>query len=102
MRPGAPAGDIARAVREKAAESGWELQGGRVGHGTGLDYSERPIPAESNESLLQAGNTIILHSAFSLPGSGKLFVPLGDQMLLKDDGPELLMKFPRTLFLAGK
>ena len=102
MSPGSPAGAIAGAVRKKVAESGWELQGGRVGHGTGLDYSERPIPAESNKSLLQAGNTIILHSAFSLPGSGKLFVPLGDQMLLTDDGPEFLMEFPRTLFLAGQ
>ena len=102
MRPGVPAGDIARAVREKVEESGWQLQGGRIGHGTGLDYSERPVPAESNRSLLQAGNTIILHSAFSLPGSGKLFVPLGDQLLLNDDGPEFLMRFPRTLFLAGQ
>ena len=102
MRPGVPAGAIARAVREKVEESGWQLQGGRVGHGTGLDYSERPIPAESNESPLQAGNTIILHSAFSLPGSGKMFVPLGDQLHLADDGPEFLMKFPRTLFLAGQ
>jgi len=102
MRPGVPAGTIARAVREKVEESGWQLQGGRVGHGTGLDYSERPIPAESNESPLQVGNTIILHSAFSLPGSGKMFVPLGDQLHLTDDGPEFLMKFPRTLFLAGQ
>ena len=46
MRPGVPAGDIARAVREKVEESGWQLQGGRIGHGTGLDYSERPVPAE--------------------------------------------------------
>jgi len=102
MMPGVPAGRIARAVREKAAESGWELQGGRVGHGIGLDYSERPVPAESNESLLQPGNTIIIHSAFSLPGSGKLFVPLGDQCHLTPDGPELLMEFPRTLFVAGQ
>ena len=102
MRPGVPAGTIARAVREKVEESGWQLQGGRVGHGTGLDYSERPVHAESNESLLQVGNTIILHSAFSLPGSGKMFVPLGDQLHLGDDGPEFLMEFPRTLFLAGQ
>ena len=99
MKPGVPAGHIARAVREKAAESGWELQGGRVGHGIGLDYSERPVPAETNEMVLQPGMTIILHSAFSLPGSGKLFVPLGDQLHLTADGPEFLMKFTRDLFL---
>ena len=102
MKPGAPAGSIGKAIREKAAEYGWELQGGRVGHGMGLDYSERPSPAESNEALMEAGNTIILHSAFSLPGSGKLFVPLGDVCHVTPDGAELLMKFPRTLFLAGR
>lgn len=99
IKPGVPAGHIARAVREKAAESGWELQGGRVGHGIGLDYSERPVPAETNEMLLEAGMTIILHSAFSLPGSGKLFVPLGDQLLVTADGAEFLMNFSRDLFL---
>jgi Xaa-Pro aminopeptidase len=101
MKPNISAGSIATAVREKVAESGWNLQGGRVGHGCGLDYSEIPIPSEGSNHLLQIGNTIILHSAFSLPDSGKLFVPLGDQLHLTLDGPEFLMKFPRTLFLAG-
>jgi Xaa-Pro aminopeptidase len=101
LRPGQPAGGVAAAVRESAAEHGWELQGGRVGHGIGLDYSEREIPAESNESTLKAGMTIVVHSAFSLPGSGKLFVPLGDVCHLTGDGPELLMEFPRTPFVAG-
>ena len=101
MKPGARAGEIAKAVREKAEQSGWSLEGGRVGHGIGLDYSERPIPSETNEMILQPGNTIILHSAFALPGSGKMFVPLGDQCHVTPNGAEFLMKFPRTLFLAG-
>ena len=102
MKAGVPAGRIAGAIREKAAESGWELQGGRVGHGIGLDYSERPVPAESNETPLQNGNTVLIHASFSIPGSGKMFVPLGDQLHLIPDGPEFLMEFPRTLFLAGR
>ena len=102
MKPGARAGDIAKAVREKASESGWSLQGGRVGHGIGLDYSEIPVPAETNDRILQPGMTVVLHSSFSLPGSGKMFVPLGDQLHLTADGPEFLMEFPRTLFLAGQ
>ena len=101
MRPGLQAGQIAKAVRRKAAESGWELQGGRVGHGIGLDYSEIPVPAESNQTTLKAGMTVVIHSSFALPGSGKLFVPLGDQIHITDEGPEFLMDFPRTLFLAG-
>ena len=102
IRPGVPAGAIAKAVREKAAESGWGIQGGRVGHGTGLDYSEPPIPSESNDTLLEVGHTIVLHPAYALPGSGKLFVPLGDQLHVTPTGPEFLMQFPRTPFLAGR
>ena len=76
--------------------------GGRVGHGCGLDYSEKPIPAESNKDLLQKNNTIIVHSAFSLPGSGKMFVPLGDQFQVTQNGIEFLMGFPREIVQLGK
>ncbi len=102
MRPGNRAGDIAKAIRENCEAAGWSLLGGRVGHGIGLDYSERPSPAESNDTILEAGNTIILHSSFALPGSGKMFVPLGDHMHVGEDGPEFLMGFDRGLFVAGE
>lgn len=102
MRPGNRAGNIAKAIREACEAAGWSLLGGRVGHGIGMDYSERPSPAESNDALLEAGNTIILHSAFALPGSGKMFVPIGDHMYVGEDGPEFLMGFERGLFVAGE
>ena len=100
MQPGNRAGDIARAIRENCEAAGWSLLGGRVGHGIGMDYSERPSPAESNDTTLEAGNTIILHSAFALPNSGKMFVPLGDHMHVGEQGPEFLMEFPRGPFVA--
>ena len=102
MRPGNRAGNIAKAIRETCEAAGWTLLGGRVGHGIGMDYSERPSPAESNDAILEAGNTIILHSAFALPGSGKMFVPIGDHMHVGEDGPEFLMGFDRGLFVAGE
>ena len=98
IRPGARAGDIAKAVREKSSEFGWKLEGGRVGHGIGLDYSEIPIPSESNNTILKPGMTLVLHSAFSLPESGKMFVPLGDHIRVTEGSPEFLMQFPRTPF----
>jgi Xaa-Pro aminopeptidase len=98
IRSGARAGDIAKAVREKSSEYGWKLEGGRVGHGIGLDYSEIPIPSESNNTILKPGMTLVLHSAFSLPESGKMFVPLGDHVRVTQDSPEFLMQFPRTPF----
>lgn len=101
MKPGTPVGHVARAVRQKAAEQGWEIQGGRIGHGIGLDYSESPNMNESNEIPLESGATAIVHSSFSMPGTGKMFVPLGDLCHVTEDGPELLMSFPRTPFVAG-
>jgi Xaa-Pro aminopeptidase len=101
MRPGAPVGQVAAAIRESAARHDFQLDGGRVGHGMGADYSERPNLSESNEDLLEHGTTAVVHACFKLPGSGKMFIPLGDVCHVTPDGPEFLMEFPRTLFLAG-
>ena len=102
IKPGIQVGKIAKRIRENASQHNWSLMGGRVGHGCGLDYSEKPIPAESNKDLLQENNTIIVHSAFSLPNSGKMFVPLGDQFRVTNNGIEFLMGFPREIVQLGK
>lgn len=100
-RPGAVAGDVGRAIRRQAAAGGLGIQGGRFGHGMGMDYTELPSLAEASDGRLEAGMTFVLHTAFELPESGKMLVPLGDVCHLTPDGPELLMNFPRTPFLAG-
>ncbi len=102
LKSGVAIREVARAVRERGVELGLELQGGRIGHGIGMDYSEQPVPlSEANQQPLKSGMTAVIHAAFSLPDSGKLFVPLGDVCHVTDEGPELLMDFPRTSFLAG-
>ena len=100
-KSGIPVGNIAKAIRENITKHNWALSGGRVGHGCGLDYSENPIPAESNTTLLEENNTIIVHSAFTLPKSGKMFIPLGDQFQVTKNGINLLMEFPREIVLLG-
>jgi Xaa-Pro aminopeptidase len=60
-----------------------------------------PVPLnDTNETKLQAGTTAVVHSVFGLPG-GKIFVPLGDLCHVTEDGPELLMDFQHTPFVAG-
>lgn len=103
LKSGVPIRDVACAVREKGVKLGLQLQGGRIGHGIGMDYSEQPVPlSEENGELLEVGMTAVIHAAFSLPESGKLFVPLGDVCHVTEKGPDFLMKFPRTPFLAGR
>ena len=94
-------GALRRSSVSQDRAHGWQIEGGRIGHGMGLDYAERPSMTESNEMLLQHGMTGVVHTAFALPGSGKMFVPLGDVCHATSDGFELLMEFPRTPFVAG-
>ena len=100
-KPGVPVGNIAKAIRENITKHNWALSGGRVGHGCGLDYSESPIPSESNTTPLEENNTIIVHPAFTLPESGKMFIPLGDQFQVTKNGINLLMEFPREIVPLG-
>ena len=103
LKPGTPVAELGRTIREHVAPHGLDLLGGRIGHGIGMDYSEQPVPFDdSNPALMQAGMTAVMHAVFGLPGTGKMFVPLGDVFHLTQDGPELLMGFPRTPFVAGQ
>ena len=102
MKPGNQVSHVAKAIREKVAEHGWNIQGGRIGHGMGLDYSERPNMTESNDDIIPPGLTAVVHATFSLPNSGHMFVPLGDVCHVTESGPELLMGFQRTPFVAGQ
>ena len=101
IKPGVPTGRIGQAIRERAVQGGLGIQGGRYGHGMGLDYAELPGLAETTETPIEAGMTFVVHAAYGLPESGKMFVPLGDVCHATSDGFELLMEFPRTPFVAG-
>ncbi len=102
MRPGNAVRQAVEAAREVAGRHGFTLGGGRIGHGMGMDYGERPLLAASNEDSLQEGMTFGMHCNWLLPGSGKLFVPLGDVCCIGAEDLEYLMGFPRGLFLAGQ
>lgn len=103
LRAGVPIGRVAKTIKEVAMELGMPLQGGRIGHGIGMDYSEQPVPlTEANETVLEEGMTCVIHAAYSLPETGKLFVPLGDVCHVTANGPEFLMQFGRDLFCAGQ
>jgi len=102
MKPGNTVRQAVEAARAAGKEHAFTLQGGRIGHGMGMDYGERPLLAASNEEPLQEGMTFGMHCSWLLPESGVMFVPLGDVCVVRADGPEFLMKFPRPLFVAGK
>jgi Xaa-Pro dipeptidase len=102
MKAGARIADVAAAIRKTGEAQGFPLMGGRIGHGIGMDYSEQPVPlTESNDAAFESGMTCVIHAAYALPESGKMFVPLGDVCRITNSGPEFLMNFTRDPFLAG-
>ena len=92
--------DVVRAARLTAEKKGYSLQGGRIGHGIGADYSEAPFLSEANHTPLEKGNMIIVHTLFSVPDKDTFFVAAGDLCHVADDGPELLHKFSSRPFLT--
>lgn len=102
IKPGVQVRHVAETIRAAVKPYGFDLLGGRIGHGMGMDYSEQPVPLNhGNDSELKAGMTFVVHPVYALPNSNKMFVPLGDVCHLTSEGPELLMQFSRHLFLAG-
>jgi Xaa-Pro aminopeptidase len=101
MRPGVPVSEIVRIARATADRLGYDLQGGRIGHGQGLDYAEWPYFLDTNTTLLEPGVVAVMHPPVTVPGSNFIYCPLGDVVLVTERGPESLNHFPREPFHAG-
>jgi Xaa-Pro aminopeptidase len=89
--------DAAGAVAEKA---GYQMPVRRVGHGEGLDYSEKPFVAETSTDTFQKGNVLVFHPQVNDPKTGIVRLPLGECFEIGDKGPLPLTKFPREPFIV--
>ena len=91
---------MVRTGDEAAARFGYRIQGGRIGHGQGLDYSEKPFLLAGSTETLKPGHVFVLHVCLELPGTNILLNPIADLCHVTEDGVEVLNKFPRGLFHA--
>ena len=98
IRAGLPIGELIEIGNRAAERFGYEIQGGRIGHGQGLDYSERPFLLAGSREVLQPGHVFVLHVCLGEPGGTLLINPIADLCYLTSDGVEVLNKFPRGLF----
>jgi Xaa-Pro aminopeptidase len=101
MKPGIPVSDIVKVARAEADRLGYDLQGGRIGHGQGLDYAEWPYFLDTNMTLLEPGVVAVIHPPVTVPGTHFLYSPIGDVVLVTERGAERLNKFPREPFHVG-
>jgi Xaa-Pro aminopeptidase len=91
--------EIDAAARNVICESGLPVYGHGTGHGFGLEIHEIPFLREEARGTLQAGQIITIEPGVYLPG--KLGVRIEDDILITDEGCEILTgECPRTPILS--
>lgn len=101
VRPGVTAGELATVQNDVFRAHGLgkytASEYTRVrGHGLGLYVDSRPAVQEGDATVLEADMTIIVHPNGYHPASG--YLVLGDAMVLREGGNEVLTQTPRRLF----
>ncbi|WP_206915489.1 M24 family metallopeptidase [Alicyclobacillus suci] len=104
VRVGATGHDIARAENDVFRKYGYgeycTSQYTRVrGHGHGLYLDEVPMIVEGDETELEENSVVIVHPNTYTPLAG--YHVLGDPVVVKGDGYELLTSTERVLFTAA-
>ena len=104
-RPGVAASSIARFCERKLDEACLPITSrisglaGRVGHGVGLDITEPPHLGEHDDTPLEPGMSLTLE-----PGVATRYgtFHIEENVVVREDGCEILSECPRTLFrIAG-
>ena len=98
IRPGLKIGDLLQIANRAAENNGYCIQGERIGHGQGLDYSEQPFLIAGSQETLKPGHVFVLHVCLGLPGTNVLINPIADLCHVTEDGVDVLNQFPRGLF----
>jgi Xaa-Pro dipeptidase len=94
--PGAAMGALDQAARDHIAANGYGKEfPHRVGHGLGLEAHEEPFLLPGRSDLLEPGMCLTIEPGIYLPGQGG--VRIEDDLLVTDEGAEVLTAYPREL-----
>lgn len=96
VRVDQPAEDVDRAARDVIEDAGYgEYFIHRTGHGLGLETHEPPYAIAGNQRPLKPGMVLTVEPGIYLPGRGG--VRIEDDVVVTEDGPEVLTTFSREL-----
>ncbi len=98
VRPGIQGGDVDAMARDFISEKGYgEYFGHGLGHGLGLDVHDGRILGMRSDIVLEAGMVVTVEPGIYIPGWGG--VRIEDDVLVTDDGAEILTTAPKHLEL---
>ncbi len=107
IKAGAVAKDVYKATYQKAVSmrvheyfQGYgEMQGDYIAHGIGLEIDEPPTLQSQSNEILEAGMILAVEPKLIIPKWGA--IDLEDDVLVTEDGYELISTVPRELFEVG-
>jgi len=97
-RPGVPCRELHRAASKVIEGAGYSVAH-RIGHGIGLATSYEWPSLDTEEHPLEPGVTICIEPGIYTPGAGNM--KLEDDVLITENGHELLTRSPRAIELTA-
>lgn len=98
-RPGVAAKVVDAAARDLITEAGYgEYFVHRTGHGMGLEGHEQPYITETSETILEEGMVFSIEPGIYLPG--KFGIRLEEIVVLEAQGPRIVSRLPRDVFVV--
>lgn len=96
LEPGAALNDVDAAARTVIVDAGYgETFSHGLGHGVGLQIHEAPGIGVAATGTLLAGSVVTVEPGVYLPERGG--VRIEDTLVVAEDGPELLTRYPKEL-----
>lgn len=97
-KPGVTCSEIDLTARNIIKEAGYgEYFNHRLGHGLGISVHEYPSVTETNPLILEKGMVFTIEPGIYLPGVAG--VRIEDDILITDNGAEILTKYPKELLI---
>ncbi len=93
--------DADRAARSVIEDAGYgEYFGHNLGHSLGINDHEDPRLSPTEQSRMEAGMVVTVEPGIYVPGLGG--VRIEDDVLVTEDGPQVLTRSPKQLIITDK